>query len=272
METNAPSTVLGGAFLITTQTSAKYYHRITLHRMTVTKEKRKAKKPRHDTGERRHMPAEIDKLLEITVDPNAKLENEETDADRVENALSGIDWESFGLTYRQRAFIEYYCADPTNATRAALNAGYSPTVAAKEACLMLKRPKISAIIASVMNLRLERTALTKDKVLHELEVLLTANIDDFTIGTNGKVVVAEGRPAYLIKAIKNVEFVVENITKPDGTQVQTQNTKIWLYNKEAILRMAGQYHKMYTDNTDLRTPDGITHRHSWNVGGKEITF
>jgi phage terminase small subunit len=245
---------------------------VTIPRMTATKEKRKAKKPRNDTGERRHMPAELDKLLEITVDPTAPLENEETDADRVENALSGIPWEDYRLTYRQRAFIEYYCADPTNATRAALNAGYAPTVAAKEACLMLKRPKISAIIATVMNMRLERTALTKDKVLHELEVLMTATLDDFTIGANGRVVVAEGRPQYLIKAIKNVEFIVENIVRPDGTQVQTQNTKIWLYNKESILRMAGQYHKMFTDNVDHRTPDGIAHVHTWNIGGKELKF
>jgi phage terminase small subunit len=235
-------------------------------------EKTKTKKRRHDTGVNSHVPAELDKLLEVTVDPNAKLENEETDQDRVENALSGIPWDEYRLTHRQRAFIEYYCADPTNATRAALNAGYAPTVAAKEACLMLKRPKISAIIATVMNLRIERTALTKDKVLHELEVLLTTTIDDFEIGPNGRVTVKEGRPVYLIKAIKNIEFSVENIIRPDGTQVQNQSTKIWLYNKEAILRMAGQYHKMYTDNTDIRTPDGIEHRHKWDVGGKEITF
>lgn len=242
----------------------------SLTRMTATKEK--AKKRRHDTGVNSHAPKELDKLLEITVDPNGKLENEETDADRVDNALSGIPWEEYRLTYKQRAFIEYYCADPTNATRAALNAGYAPTVAAKEACLMLKRPKISAIIATVMNMRLERTALTQDKVLHELEVLMTATLDDFTIGVNGKVVVAEGRPAYLIKAIKNVEFIVENIVRPDLTQIQTQRTKLWLYNKEAILRMAGQYHKMFTENTDIRTPDGIEHRHKWMVGDKEMTF
>lgn len=230
------------------------------------------KKRRHDTGERRHTPQELDILLEVTVDPTEKLENEETDQDRVENALSDIPWDEYALTYKQRAFIEYYCADPTNATRAALNAGYAPTVAAKEACLMLKRPKISAIIATVMNMRIERTALTKDKILHELEVLMTATLDDFVIGANGKVVVAEGRPGYLIKAIKNIEFIVENIVRPDGTQLQTQHTKIWLYNKEAILRMAGQYHKMYTDNVDHRTPDGVQHTHTWNIGGKELKF
>lgn len=241
--------------------------------MANTKQK-PAKKPRHDTGERmpNRLPEEMDKLLGVVVDDNAKLENEESDEDRVNNALSNIPWEQYGLTYKQRAFIEYYCADPTNATRAALNAGYSPTVAAKEACLMLKRPKISSIIASVMNLRLERTALTKDKVLHELEVLMTATLDDFVVGANGKVTVAEGRPTYLTKAIKNIEYTVENIIRPDGTQVQNQYTKIWLYNKEAILRMAGQYHKMFTDNVDLRTPDGIEHKHMWKVGDKELTF
>lgn len=242
--------------------------------MTAIKDKRvnKTKKRRNDTGERRHMPMELDNLLDVTVDPNGKLENEETDADRVDNALSSIPWDEYNLTYKQRAFIEYYCADPTNATRAALNAGYAPTVAAKEACLMLKRPKISAIIATVMNMRIERTALTKDKILHELEVLMTATLDDFEVGLNGKVTVAEGRPAYLIKAIKNVEFIVENIVRPDTTQLQTIRTKVWLYNKEAILRMAGQYHKMFTENVDHRTPDGIEHRHRWQVGDKELTF
>lgn len=239
--------------------------------MTATKTK-SGKKRRNDTGEQRRMPAEIDKLLEVTVDPNGKLENEETDADRIENALSLVPWHTYSFTYRQRAFIEYYCADPTNATRAALNAGYAPTVAAKEACLMLKRPVISSVIAQIMNLRIERTALTKDKVLHELEVLMTTTIDDFEIGTNGRVTVKEGRPTYLIKAIKNIEFTVENIVRPDGTQVQNQFTKIWLYNKEAIVRMGMQYHKLLTENVDHRTPDGIEHRHKWVVGGKEISF
>jgi phage terminase small subunit len=238
--------------------------------MTVKEVNQKTKKRRHDTGTQRHMPAEIDKLLNVTVDPTERLENEESDADRVENTLSKIPWEEYSLTYRQRAFIEYYCADPTNATRAALNAGYAPTVAAKEACLMLKRPKISAIIATVMNMRIERTALTQDKIVHELEVLMTATIDDFVIRANGRVTVAEGRPGYLIKAIKNVEFVVENIVRPDGTQIQTQNTKIWLYNKEAILRMAGQYRKMYTDNVDHRTPDGVEVLHRWNLPSEEV--
>jgi hypothetical protein len=65
---------------------------------------------------------------------------------------------------------------------------------------------------------------------------------------------------------------VENIVRPDGTQVVNHYTKIWLYNKEAILRMAGQYHKLYTENIDHRVPEGITHTHKWNVGGKELTF
>jgi phage terminase small subunit len=229
---------------------------------------------RNDKGIYKRTDKELDDLLDVTVDPNVtEFENDfETPAGRATGVLATIPWDEYNFTAKQRAFIDYYCADPTNATRAALNAGYSPTTAAKEACLALKRPDIGAVIATVMNSRIERTQLTRDKVLHELEVLMTANIDDFAIGEDGRVVVAEGRPKYLIKAVKNVEFVVENVTKPDGSTVVKKYTKVWLYNKEAILRMAGQYHKMYTDVTDHHHQGEVTTKHVWQVGDKEITF
>lgn len=195
------------------------------------------------------------------------LENSPEANTAVKDVMAGIDWASLHLTERQRRFIEFYTADPTNATRAALNAGYSPACAAIEGSLALRHPKLSAVIAKIMNARIERTQLTVDKILHELEVLMTASIADFE--TEGSTVrVREGRPEYLIKAVKSVTFTT--VKEVDGTT--RAYVTIQLYNKETILRMAGQYHKMFVESSEVNHKGSVGMTHTWNVAGKEITF
>lgn len=194
-----------------------------------------------------------------------RYENLDRAEDRMAPILADVPWGEF--TERQRAFIEFYCADPTNGTRAALNAGYAPSCAAAESVYALKNPRVSAIIARVMNARLERTQLTVDKILHELEVLMTANISDFeTDGTTVRV--RPGRPEYLIKAVRNVEYVVERLK--DGTVIE--RVRVFLYNKETILRMAGQYHKMFSENINHNVSGSVGVTHTWQVGDKQISF
>lgn len=232
--------------------------------MAKTKEPGKYKKQLSDL--------EIDLALDTVVDDSVEeLENLSTPVERAKAELEVVPWSEYNFTERQRAFIEYYCADPTNATRAALNAGYAPSVAAKEGYLALKNPTVSAIIAKVMNARIERTALTQDKILHELEVLMTATLDDYE-HSGGTIRVKEGRPEYLIKAVKNVEYTKEVSLDASGNPVETYRTKVYLYNKEAIIRMAGQYHQMFVERIEKSGKVDHTHTHKWKVGDKEISF
>lgn len=205
-----------------------------------------------------------------TLYPNEVMENAPDPDLLMANALAGIDWGKYNFTERQRRFIEFYCLDPSNGTRAALRAGYSERTAHVEASYALRNPHITAAIATVMNARIERTALTKDKILHTLEVLMTAEPSDF-IMVDGQVAVKEGKPTYLTRAIKSVEYVVvKYLDQTTGDMVEERKMKVTLYDKAAILRMAGQYHKMFTDVQEINAKLDVVHR--WKVGDREITF
>lgn len=200
---------------------------------------------------------------------NSRYENAPNEDLLVLNALAGVDWMKYNFSGRQRRFIEFYCADPASGTAAALAAGYSPKCATIEASYALRNPYITAVIAQVMNARIERTALTKDKILHTLEILMTAEPDDFMM-VDGQVVVKEGKPKYLTRAIKTIEYTVEKWVDTDGEVHETRTMKVTLYDKAAVLRMAGQYHKMFSDIQEINHRIEVVQ--TWKVGEREISF
>jgi phage terminase small subunit len=71
------------------------------------------------------------------------------------------------LTDKEKVFVEEYLID-LNATRAAIDAGYSKTSARQLANRLLTKDYIQAEIEKQMAARSERTKITQDKVLNEL--------------------------------------------------------------------------------------------------------
>lgn len=77
-----------------------------------------------------------------------------------------------GLTIRQRAFIEEYLKDPSNATQAAIRAGYSENAAPSQATKLLENKKIRSRIDQVLD-----RAISIGKIASETEVLeYTSNV------------------------------------------------------------------------------------------------
>ena len=72
------------------------------------------------------------------------------------------------LTPKQQRFVEEYLVD-LNATQAAIRAGYSETTARQQGCENLTKPNIQDAIAEAMQERSERTELSQDWVLSELQ-------------------------------------------------------------------------------------------------------
>lgn len=77
-----------------------------------------------------------------------------------------------GLTPKQRLFVEEYLVD-RNATRAAKAAGYSDKTAYVIGCENLTKPAIKAQIDAAMRGQVNRTQITADKVLRNIERLAT---------------------------------------------------------------------------------------------------
>ena len=72
------------------------------------------------------------------------------------------------LTEREAAFVREYLVDK-NATQAAIRAGYSARSAGQQSHDMLQRPIIKAALAGELRAQAERTLLTADKVLLDIQ-------------------------------------------------------------------------------------------------------
>lgn len=74
------------------------------------------------------------------------------------------------LRPKQAAFVAEYLID-LNATKAAIRAGYSESTARAISCEILAKPDIQDAIRDAMQKRAERTGITQDKVLSDIELI-----------------------------------------------------------------------------------------------------
>jgi len=74
------------------------------------------------------------------------------------------------LTAKQKVFCEEYLKD-LDATKAAIRAGYSSKTASEMGYENLRKPHLQEYIQDHKNKRSERTRITADKVLKELEAI-----------------------------------------------------------------------------------------------------
>lgn len=72
------------------------------------------------------------------------------------------------LTARQARFVEEYLLDPTNATEAAIRAGYSEKYAGQQAHKLVENGRIQTAIKKAQAARARRVEITADDVLEGL--------------------------------------------------------------------------------------------------------
>jgi len=72
------------------------------------------------------------------------------------------------LTARQARFVDEYLVD-LNATQAAIRAGYSARTANRTGSENLTKPDVAAAVQAALVRRSERTQITADKVLADIE-------------------------------------------------------------------------------------------------------
>jgi phage terminase small subunit len=82
------------------------------------------------------------------------------------------------LSPKERLFVEDYLVD-LNATRAAINAGYSPRSAEVTGHRMLRKAKVREAVREAMAERILRTRVDQDRVIRELARVAFANVTDF---------------------------------------------------------------------------------------------
>jgi phage terminase small subunit len=153
------------------------------------------------------------------------------------------------LTPKQAMFVAEYLVD-SNATRAAIKAGFSEASAAVTGARLLKNAKISAAIADRKAYLVKKLELSAEHVLQELAKLAFYDIRDL-FDTKGK-----------LKPITQLDDVSRAAIAGIDVQGKRSITKIKLSDRGQNLERLGRYFKLFTDRLEhdgkLAVDDALT--------------
>lgn len=165
------------------------------------------------------------------------------------------------LTPKQQRFVDEYMID-SNATQAAIRAGYSEDTARQMGAENLTKPDIAAAVDEARNAQSERTRISADRVIEEIEAL------------------ALWDPAALVEVMVETppgsgKFVVEGITEPASIKLLPEkvrraivgwswdrggNFTLKLADKSKALDQLMRHLGEYNDKLDINPMDGLADR------------
>lgn len=144
------------------------------------------------------------------------------------------------LTPKQQRFVDEYLVD-LNATQAAIRAGYSEKTASVIAAENLSKPNIAQSIQEAMKKRGQRTGVTADRVLLEIERLAMFDPVDLID----------------VKSIEDIALLPEDVRRAiTGWKWDKNGNFILTMAKQGALDMLGRHHRLFTDKTEHTGPNG----------------
>lgn len=157
-----------------------------------------------------------------------------------------------GLNPNQARFVEEYLVD-LNATQAAIRAGYSAKTAEVQGPRLLGNARIRAAIEVGVHARSERTGITQDRVLRELELLSFSDLQHYRVTWKGDVVLVPGAPSGAMRALASIKRRIS--TRGTGKKKETVvDVEIKLWDKPGPLRLAGQHVGLFAELGDKKRP------------------
>jgi len=152
------------------------------------------------------------------------------------------------LTAKQAAFVAEYLIS-LNASEASRLAGYSQKNSDTVGPRLLATPHVAAAIAAARADRVERTAITGDRVLVEAALLSFSDLTHYIIDDVGNVQLAEGAPEGAMRAISSIKRR-QHRRMVDGEMVTTYEVEIRLWDKPGPLKLAGQHVGLFKDKVE----------------------
>ena len=144
------------------------------------------------------------------------------------------------LNEKQLAFVREYAID-SNATQAAIRAGYSEKTAYSQGSRLLKNVEVKAALQARTTTALARLEVTEDMTLQELAAVAFVNIKDVVSWKEGGEMVVKSSaeiPRHLAAAIKSVEERVMVTKNKDGSRIyETITRKITFHNININFRL-----------------------------------
>jgi phage terminase small subunit len=156
------------------------------------------------------------------------------------------------LSPKRQLFVAEYMKDG-NGTQAAIRAGYSPRTANEQAAQLLANLSVNAEVQRRIARKFERSELTAEKVLRELQLIAFSNIEDYITRVGGRAVVDISR------ANRDQMAAIQELTSESvdggavvGGEVGIQpamvyKTKLKLAEKRGALELLGKHLKLWTD-------------------------
>lgn len=154
------------------------------------------------------------------------------------------------LTPKQVLFVAEYQID-TNATKAAVRAGYSPKTAKSQGQRLLTNVDVKAAIDKKLEKREQRLDITADRVLQELAKSGFANMLDYMTLTKDGEAFVDFSKLTRDQAAAIQEITVEEYVEGKGDDSRNvKRTKFKLMDKNGSLQMLGRHFKMFTDKVE----------------------
>ena len=154
-----------------------------------------------------------------------------------------------GLTPAQATFVDEYLVD-LNATQAAIRAGYAEKTAYSQGQRLLKNVEVKAQVAKGMENRSQRTGITQDRVLEELQGLAFSNVDDYVVSPEGRLVPAEGRPKEVMRAVSSIKYRTRTTGAGKSLEV-VREVEFRVWDKPNTLKLAGRHTGLFPNEVKV---------------------
>jgi phage terminase small subunit len=155
------------------------------------------------------------------------------------------------LSAREQAFVQAFLVH-NDATKAAIEAGYSPKTAPQIGYQLTRRPRVAAAIEAGRARIAEKYRISAERTLEEMATIGYSDIRNYTI--DGQPIadwlqLTPDAPKNAMRAVKKVKRTVRNVRPRDGTDPYTElETEVEFWNKDSQLKHLGDYQKLFKEN------------------------
>lgn len=146
-----------------------------------------------------------------------------------------------GLLPSHARFVEEYLID-LNGQKAAERAGFAPKTARITASKLLTLPNVKAALKEAQEARSQRTGITQDRVLEELQHLAFSNVDDYMVSPEGRLVPAEGvdPKREVMRAVSSIKYRTRTTGAGKSLEV-VREVEFRLWDKPGSVKLAGRH-------------------------------
>lgn len=165
------------------------------------------------------------------------------------------------LTPKQQAFVLEYLKD-TNATQAAIRAGYSERTAPQQGPRLLENVGVAAAISASMAKRAKRVEVSADRILQELTRIAFADVRNLFVWDEERACYVPSRELTddEAAAIQSVKSKTTRFTSEDGTEKQEIHLELKTYDKLSALEKIMKHLGMFIERSEHSEVRDITVR------------